>query len=124
MTSAPSFPIRLLATYVTMSCFLAGATYCVAGQRGSISAAGAVGQSSSGGNFGIAFVQPFYGGYGNGYSPYAGTSSYSPGYAYAPNYWWTGPNPGTDPRGVGYNPDASYAEDSVTTWVLATYRTQ
>jgi len=124
MTNPLSFPKKLLAASVMMAGFLAGATYCVAGQRGGISTARAVGQSSSGGNFGIAFVQPFYGGYGNGYSPYGGVSSYSPSYAYAPNHWWTGPNSATDPRGVGYNPDAGYAWDSVTTLLLDTFPAQ
>ena len=123
MTSALSFPKKLLAASIVISCFLAGATFCVAGQRGGISTAGAIGQSSGGGNFGVAFVQPFYGGYGNGYSSYGG-ASYSPGYAYAPSHWWTGPNSGTDPRGVGYNPDAGYAWDSVTTLLLDTFPAQ
>jgi hypothetical protein len=124
MTNALSFSKKLLAASVMMASFLAGATYCVAGPRGSISVARAVGQSNSGGNFGTASVQPFYGGYGDYYSPYAGTSSYSPGYAYAPNYWWTGAYPAADPRGIGNNPNAGYAWGSVTTLLLDTFPAQ
>lgn len=123
MTNALSFPKKLLAASV-MAAFLAGATFCYAGPRGGISAAGAVGQSYSGGNFGTTFVQPFYGGYGDYYSPYSGTSSYSSGYAYAPNHWWTGPNSSADPRGIGNNPNAGYAWDSVTTLLLDTFPAQ
>ena len=123
MTSALSFLKKVLAASIVISCLLAGATFCVAGQRGRISTAGAIGQSSGGGNFGVAFVQPFYGGYGNEYSSFGG-ASYSPGYAYAPSHWWTGPNSGTDPRGVGYNPGAGYAWDSVTTLLLDTFPAQ
>ena len=124
MTNARWFHKKLLVASVVMAGFLAGATFCVAGPRGGVSATGAIGQFSSGGNFGTAFVQPFYGGYsgyGDTYSPYAGGFSYAPGYAYPSNHWWTGPNSGTDPRGIGYNPDAGYAWDSVTTLLLDTF---
>jgi hypothetical protein len=45
----------------------------------------------------------------------------APNYNYAPNYWWTGPNSGTDPRQEGYNPSSGYPSETVSTLLLETF---
>lgn len=61
-----------------------------------------------------------YGGYGGYFSPFLHLPSLPPPYPYMPNYWWTGAYAATDPRQAGYNPNAGYPQESVTTLLLVT----
>ena len=118
MTNGPSSIIKFLAASAIMLGILVGATLCAAAPRGGSSVGRAVGAQVSY----AGYAQPYYGGYGGYSSPYAGYQSVGPAYAnLPPDHWWTGYYPSVDPRGPGYNPDAGYAWDSVTTLLLETF---
>ncbi len=64
-----------------------------------------------------------FGGYGYGfgyYSPFIVPPSAPPATSYLPKYWWTGYYGTDDPRQDGYNPNAGYRWEDVTTLILGT----
>jgi hypothetical protein len=120
MSNRPSSSTKFLAGSAIVVCFLAGASLCVAAPRGGSSVGRAVGGQTNSVGYGQSYYG--YGGYGGYFSPYAGYQSVGPAYAYQPpDHWWTGYYASVDPRGPGYNPDAGYAWDSVTTLLLETF---
>lgn len=72
----------------------------------------------------------WYGGQGNFYPSY-GYGFYTPFLIppstpvaprpYVPNGWWASPYPSEDPRQDGYNPQAGYRWEDVTTLILGTF---
>lgn len=114
-TKSPSFKILAISTTI-----LGWVAFCSLSAAGQHSAAGGRSFSSSRANIGYGYSQPYSGGYGGAYTPYYGTSSYSPGFAYAPPYWWAGPYAANVAAGPGYNPNAGYAWDSVSVLLLET----
>ena len=123
MRRPPFFRSATLTAIVMTIGLAASVEVCAAAQRGG----GAVGHFggvqanySFGGYYGAGYATPYFGGYGGGwYGGYSG--GYGSTYSYLPNYWWTGYYPTADPRGEGYNPNAGYAWDSVTTLLLETF---
>lgn len=107
---------------------MAGPVLSTANPRGNSSVGRSFGvapASAPGGNYGGygGYGGYGYGGYGYGggyYAPYGGGTYYAPGNTNQSNHWWTGPNGATDGRGVGYNPNAGYAWDTVSTLLLDT----
>ncbi len=71
-----------------------------------------------------SYFYPTFGGYGGYFSPFLDLPFPAPVYNYLPNYWWTGPNSGVDPRQEGYNPASGYPPESVSTLLLVTYPAQ
>ncbi|HEV2351185.1 MAG TPA: PEGA domain-containing protein [Terriglobia bacterium] len=123
------FPLRIFTTATILVGMVAGATLSIANPRGNSSVGRSIGASinaasASGGYYG-GYGYGGYGGYGYGdygggyYTPYGG-GPYAPGYSVDPTHWWTGPNGSTDGRGEGYNPNAGYAWDTVSTMLLQT----
>src|SRR5437773_4600811 len=117
MANAKSPFLRIVAISTTILDLLAFGPLGVAGQH---SAAVSRSFSSSQANIGYGYAQAYYGGYGGAYVPYYGTAYYTPGYSYAPPYWWAGPYASTDPGGTTYNPNAGYAWGSVSVLLLET----
>lgn len=61
-------------------------------------------------------------GYGFGYyTPFLIPPSAPPAVSYLPKYWWTGYYDTEDPRQAGYNPNAGYRWEDVTTLILGTF---
>jgi hypothetical protein len=120
MSKAKSSSFKFLATPTAILGLLAFGSLCIAGPgQHSAGVSRSFGSSQAGGGYG--YSQSYSGGYGGAYSPYYGTSSYSPGISYAPPYWWAGPYAAnTDATGPGYNPNAGYAWDSVSVLLLET----
>ena len=121
MAKAPSPSLKILAVSITVFGLLAFGSLCVAGpgQHSAGVRGGAFGGSQPAG---YGYSQPYYGGYGGAYiAPYYGTSSYAPAASYAPPYWWAGPYAGnSNSPGPAYNPNAGYAWDSVSVFLLET----
>jgi len=71
------------------------------------------------------FVQPYYyptfSWFGAYASPFLYLPTPPPAHSYLPNYWWLGGYPSEDPRQEGYNPQAGYPADTVTTLLLVTF---
>jgi hypothetical protein len=76
------------------------------------------------------YIQPyFFGGGGFGpfglsggyYTPFVNVPTYGSTYPYLPKYWWVERYPSADPRQAGYNPNAGYPKEEVTTLLLVTY---
>ena len=60
----------------------------------------------------------FYGGY---YSPFLNLTPYTTTDPYLPPHWWVERYPSADPRQAGYNPNAGYRKEEVSTLLLTTY---
>ena len=60
----------------------------------------------------------FYGGY---YSPFLNLTPYTTTDPYLPPHWWVECYPSADPRQAGYNPNAGYRKEEVSTLLLTTY---
>ena len=119
MMRLPSFSIKFLTVSSIVMGLLTWTPLGVAGQRGGGHAGG--GPVSFGASYAsYGYSAQGYGGYGYNGSSY-NYSTPSSTYSYLPSGWWTGSNSSGDPRGVGYNPDAGYAWDTVTTLVLETF---
>lgn len=106
---------------VVVTSLLAGAAFAVAtGPARSFGEAAAAPPAASG-----AVVRSSYGfggyGYGFGYYPtFVTPPSAPPATSYLPKYWWTGYYGTDDPRQDGYNPNAGYQWEDVTTLILGT----
>ncbi|MFB3921291.1 MAG: PEGA domain-containing protein [Terriglobia bacterium] len=63
-----------------------------------------------------------FGGYGffGYYSPFIDPVPHASTNPYLPKYWWSERYPTLDPRQAGYNPNAGYAKEEVTTLLLET----
>jgi hypothetical protein len=125
VAKSPASPLKILSAVVMLVGLAAGTTLSIANPRGNNSVGRSFGSTTnstyaSGGAYG---GYGGYGGYGYGggaYAPYAGGGSYYGGNSTGSTHWWVGPNGFTDPRGEGYNPDAGYAWDTVSTLLLET----
>src|SRR2546422_871273 len=98
-----------------------------AAPTGSASTQGQIGSAvpaTSGVGF-VPFVQPYYypsySWFGAYASPFLYLPTPPPARSYLPNYWWLGGYPSEDPRQEGYNPQAGYPADTVTTLLLVTF---
>jgi PEGA domain len=122
------FTLKIVAATMMTVGLAAGTTLSIANPRGnstigrSFSATtnasgGARGSYAGYGGYGYGGYG--YGGYGGYYAPYGG-GYYSPGYSTGSTHWWVGPNGSNAELGVGYNANAGYAWDSVSTLLLET----
>ncbi len=97
-----------------------------AGQRGGFASASPA-PVVSGPGYVTPYFFPSYGGfggygsYGGYYSPFIDPSPRNTTYPYLPKYWWVERYPSADPRQDGYNPNAGYPKEQVTTLLLATF---
>jgi hypothetical protein len=97
-----------------------------AGEKGGFGSASAA-PAVSGPNYVTPYFFPAFGGfggfgfYGGYYSPFIDFSSMHSTHPYLPKYWWSERYPSADPRQAGYNPNAGYPKEEVTTLLLVTY---
>jgi hypothetical protein len=101
---------------------LAGSTLGASDRTGTIGLRPA--PASSGPSYVTPYFYPAYGGfgfYGGYYSPFLNLAPYTTTDPYLPPHWWVERYPSADPRQAGYNPNAGYPKEEVSTLLLTTY---
>jgi len=111
-----------LTTAILVTLALAGSTLNASDRTGGIGLSSA--PVPSGPSYVTPYFFPSYGGfgfYGGYYSPFVNVAPFSTTDPYLPKHWWVERYPSADPRQAGYNPNAGYRKEDVTTLLLTTY---